>query len=603
MPSIAISKISRGDLTGKEPHAPAAITEVKHGTSYNWLEAAQATPTIAVPGSPNLWITPATHRQVKKDQGLVYINQNAARHPQYPLEPIFRAMDITDPQYDIRETHVVTDRNNIRKLLAFIDPNTTTNGQKAFTFNVEMIKDTALFQREEAKSTGFIGPREHQGFGHNFEKAFTVSKVKGSTGHHRVVSYFFGGLKCLVRYEVDGYVKNEPAHPTGSQNENTGSKIEGTESKIENTGAKIENTGSNIESTAKIENTGAKIGNTDLKMRNIGSDIKNTGSNIENTGSNIENTGSNIDNTGSTIDNTGSNIDNKESQNKNMTQPTESAQSKNSLAAESSQSKKSQPVESTQSSESQPAESAQSNKSQAAEPTRSNKSQAAEYVRCSKPKKRRMEKSTQPNVKLLIKHEGQQIPGDSTLEIKTRTQRRLIEDEEVIPQLWVGQTHKLVRGYHTHGHFEAPEVEDMTALIKLWEVQHQTQLKMLAELLRSIITLAKQLGGKVEVSFEPAEDKLVVTKTEKGAMLPNDLYLKWQNKDLESQDVELQMNKAKNVAAAHEQANPKKKLKLDTQEVDSKHVQDKGELDDVQGKKEKEVVEADKVEGEKPAKE
>jgi len=50
--------------------------------------------------------------------------------------------------------------------------------------------------------------RGFKGYGHNFEKAYTKIPT-GSTGHHRIVGYTFGGLKCLVRHETDGYVDNK----------------------------------------------------------------------------------------------------------------------------------------------------------------------------------------------------------------------------------------------------------------------------------------------------------------------------------------------------------------------------------------------------------
>jgi hypothetical protein len=122
MASTTVFEISRLDLQELETPTSASITDVKHLSSYNWIEAPNAGPTIAVPGSPSLWSAPEVSRRLKKDSGLVYIAQNAARHPESPLEPLFRALYITNPSFDIRSTDVVADRNNIRKLLSFINP-------------------------------------------------------------------------------------------------------------------------------------------------------------------------------------------------------------------------------------------------------------------------------------------------------------------------------------------------------------------------------------------------------------------------------------------------------------------------------------------------
>jgi hypothetical protein len=58
-----------------------------------------------------------TPRQLKKDSGLVYVAQNAARHPESPLEPLFRALYIENPSFDISSVNIVSDRNDIRKLV------------------------------------------------------------------------------------------------------------------------------------------------------------------------------------------------------------------------------------------------------------------------------------------------------------------------------------------------------------------------------------------------------------------------------------------------------------------------------------------------------
>ena len=204
MASTTLAEISRQDLPGQSTAPVASITDVKHLSSYNWIEA--PTPTIAVPGSPPLWSAPGVPQQLKKDSGLVYIAQNAARHPDSPLEPLFRSLYVTDPSFDIRSIDVVTDRNNVRKLLSFINPSSTKTRLEQFTINIEITKNTALFSRTETTTSEFIQPHELRGYGHEFEKAYTTSQIDGSTGHHRIISYRFSDLNFIIRHETDGYV-------------------------------------------------------------------------------------------------------------------------------------------------------------------------------------------------------------------------------------------------------------------------------------------------------------------------------------------------------------------------------------------------------------
>jgi hypothetical protein len=57
----------------------------------------------------------------------------------------------------------------------------------------------------EQKTTEII--QGYKGYGDNFMNAYT-KKLSGTTGHHRVVGYDFGGLKCIVRHQTDGYIDN-----------------------------------------------------------------------------------------------------------------------------------------------------------------------------------------------------------------------------------------------------------------------------------------------------------------------------------------------------------------------------------------------------------
>lgn len=204
MESQVTVKISRSDLKRLSPPIRASITNVKPLSSYNWI--GRPTATIVIPGSPPVWSAPKGSRQLSKDSGQVYIDQNGARYPDHPLEPLFRALYATHPSFDINSVDIVTDRNNIRKLLTFINSGLTTNGPEPFSIGVVTIGETTILCREEAATTRYIGPLEFKGFGHEFEKSYTTSQIQDSTGHHRIISYQFGGLNFVVRYEADGYV-------------------------------------------------------------------------------------------------------------------------------------------------------------------------------------------------------------------------------------------------------------------------------------------------------------------------------------------------------------------------------------------------------------
>ncbi|RKU41584.1 hypothetical protein DL546_004700 [Coniochaeta pulveracea] len=344
-----LAKIPFSSLASMPLSPDASITDFRHLASYNWIDS--ITPTIAVPGSPDKWSPPSGPTRLKKDTGYFYTAQNAARHPDSPLEPLFRALLLTHPSFDLRSIDIVTDRNNLRKLLSFVDPGSAKYGAEDFTIQVEVIGETVVFCRRDAEVMQYIAPNEFRGYGHEFEKAYTTSQVKDSTGHHRIVEYRFGGLKFLVRYEVDGYVS-----PTG-------------------------------------------------------------------------------------------------------------------------------------------------------------KSDAA-------PK-------SWPGSKLKVTLVGKPVPPEQCLEIKTRVAHKPLQMQDVMPQLWVSQTTKLVRACHSRGVFQPPLVEDVTDAMKRWETDHTDKLRKLAAVIAEIAAVAKRSGGPVLVKYSVAGNQLVLSSNDAGKMLPNDLYGKW----------------------------------------------------------------------------
>ena len=308
-----------------------------------------------------------------KDSGLIYIAQNAARHPSSPLEPLFRALYMINSSFDIRSIDVITDRNNIRKLLSFVNPALNSYEPESFTIDIEVIKNTAIFCRDAATTHEFLGPNDFRGFGHEFEKKYTTQQLSDSTGHHRIISYCFWGLNFIIRHETDGYVSN-----------NTGLR---GESEISSLYGKLEK----LSISSAISTTNSAVAGSELSLE----------------------------------------------------------------------------------------------------------------------------------------EGGRIVPHESTLEIKTRSTKKPLNIPDIAPQVWVSQTPKLVRAYHNRGKFHEAEVEDIAAQIKNWEAANQTDLRKLGELIQKLILAAKNYGGKATVTYDVRGDKLLIQAVDGAKMLPDDLYLKW----------------------------------------------------------------------------
>ena len=140
-------------------------------------------------------------KTLPSDSGTYFVDQNAAKMPTYPFEPVFGALSIMNPDFDFSNVDLVTNRNSLRKLLDF------SEGRVPDSFRIELnlLQDTLFLTRRERNTRELIHGNRNSGFGHNFERAFTQPEVgiEDSSSHHRIIQYSLGDLVCVVRFEVD----------------------------------------------------------------------------------------------------------------------------------------------------------------------------------------------------------------------------------------------------------------------------------------------------------------------------------------------------------------------------------------------------------------
>lgn len=138
-------------------------------------------------GSPGVWMD-SNPRRVPQDTGVVFIDQNSFRMGSRisPLTPIFRAIEEMHEginSYDYTNLDVVSDRNNLRKLLRW-----ATGDPSSFEIDIDCAGRTCLFTRREVKDSELVVG--FKGFGHEYEKAATRAApgCENATGHHRIIS-------------------------------------------------------------------------------------------------------------------------------------------------------------------------------------------------------------------------------------------------------------------------------------------------------------------------------------------------------------------------------------------------------------------------------
>ncbi|KAH7487483.1 hypothetical protein FOMA001_g5612 [Fusarium oxysporum f. sp. matthiolae] len=201
-----IERISRDSLKSDGDHV--GIENVKLVASYNWISS--SSPEIIIPGQPPRWTPPKDlNKRLPPDSGEYYRDVNAAAYPKHPLEPAIVSVMKMNP--NPIPVNIVACGSTIGNLLRFARG---VDLDRPFRMLVEKVGETVhLIRRENSPREKIEGVR---GFGHTFPEAYTTweSSVKRSTSHQRILSYQFGGLDLMVRFEGDGYISSSPVAKT-----------------------------------------------------------------------------------------------------------------------------------------------------------------------------------------------------------------------------------------------------------------------------------------------------------------------------------------------------------------------------------------------------
>ncbi|KZV65885.1 hypothetical protein PENSPDRAFT_637695 [Peniophora sp. CONT] len=189
---------------------------VEYLGSYNFI-GSDGEPTILVPGAPPVWNNPRVPFTLRPDVGERYIDQNSYRVPACSYYPMFAAIDTMGTAIAWPSIDVVTSRNALRKLLRWIDGNTTRD----FRIDLELAGDNTLFffrweKRNREKHSG-------KTFGFTFEEETTnaAKGCKGSIAHHRIIKYDYFGLRMVVVFEVDACAREPSAGNQLPRKDNT----------------------------------------------------------------------------------------------------------------------------------------------------------------------------------------------------------------------------------------------------------------------------------------------------------------------------------------------------------------------------------------------
>ncbi|KAK8091503.1 hypothetical protein PG997_001864 [Apiospora hydei] len=261
-----VKELQSADLAEKaaEHEQHATITDCQLVASYNWTSS--PSPTMLMPGMPPRWSPLKEPIKLPEDSGEYFRDRNAARYPSHPMEPaVVAALTEAPNQCRSAAIDLVACSSTMGNLLRFL-----RGEQKPFRILVEEIGDTMFFIRREKSPTEKIP--DVRGFGHTFPEHYTTwdESVKTSTSHQRLLSYSFGGMRCFVRFEADGYLPaaNAPSKKNATAKAKDPANLDDLLTSLGST------TGETVTSTGglNIKTAGAKVDQSqvfDLKTRSF----------------------------------------------------------------------------------------------------------------------------------------------------------------------------------------------------------------------------------------------------------------------------------------------------------------------------------------------
>ncbi|CAF1123220.1 unnamed protein product [Brachionus calyciflorus] len=165
--------------------------------SYSWSSYSRPyNPIIVIPGRPsvliqNLQSLVSQHLIFNSEQSI--IDENRFYLHNHPMEPILRTVPICSPKFEFSKIDFLTDRNNLRKLLDFVENKT----DRSFIIDFQKVGNFILMVRNEERNLG-----RDNSFGKDFENVASLVN-QGYCGHRRIVTYSFGDLNFVTRFEVD----------------------------------------------------------------------------------------------------------------------------------------------------------------------------------------------------------------------------------------------------------------------------------------------------------------------------------------------------------------------------------------------------------------
>ncbi|KAF1345152.1 hypothetical protein BDV97DRAFT_392632 [Delphinella strobiligena] len=158
--------------------------------SYSWLDIPSSERVIAAPAGPPQWSPQELPYNVPLDHGKYYADENAARSPEFPMEPALCATMVANPSFSVSGIDILTDRRPLSTLLSFVDWKS---------------RPKSWHRRDWPDHNISVEDEENGKIGYEFERHFTTQagQLEDASNHYRIITYPIGSMKIMMRTQID----------------------------------------------------------------------------------------------------------------------------------------------------------------------------------------------------------------------------------------------------------------------------------------------------------------------------------------------------------------------------------------------------------------
>ncbi|KAF2502822.1 hypothetical protein BU16DRAFT_554855 [Lophium mytilinum] len=189
----------------KDPGLPVTIMGgLEEVVTYNW--SFDDWKSSHAPGPPPKFTPPAElPKEIPRNSGTHYVNQDAHLEERHPFKPMFSALEKSKPDYDMKDVDIVVDSGTLLTLLGFLDGLTEDD----IRIELHLVENTLILTSREQYTSIEIDPKRGslRPYEHSFPKHCSgfPETEKGAHTHHRAVRYKLGGMNWIVKSQPHVY--------------------------------------------------------------------------------------------------------------------------------------------------------------------------------------------------------------------------------------------------------------------------------------------------------------------------------------------------------------------------------------------------------------